>query len=195
MKFKVGTSGYAYRVWRGKFYPVETKPDGMLAYYAARFDAVEINGSFYRMPEASVLRRWAEGVPRAFQFGFKAPGFITHRRWSEASAGIVKEFVTATSVLGPRLGPLLFQFPPYLKKDREFLARLIKEAPLAFLFFSREFLSQSVGCPVSHKPNVESQVASPQASRRQDILERSRTAPAAVHRNACGQSTVAPPAA
>src|SRR5205814_1315547 len=80
MNFHVGTSGYSYKEWKGTFYPRDLPDKQMLRYYGERFRAVEINNTFYRMPEAAVLRAWAEAVPADFQFVLKAPQQITHRQ-------------------------------------------------------------------------------------------------------------------
>jgi uncharacterized protein YecE (DUF72 family) len=128
MKLYVGTSGFSYKEWKGKFYPKDMAADGMLEYYAQRFGAVEINNTFYRMPKASVLQSWAQQVPAAFKFVLKAPRSITHlRRLKDAGEPVTYLLDTAGS-MDARLGPLLFQLPPDLKKDvprlREFLALL-----------------------------------------------------------------------
>jgi uncharacterized protein YecE (DUF72 family) len=125
MRLRAGTSGYSYAAWKGSFYPEKLPAKEMLSYYAARFSTVEINGSFYRLPSVSTLKDWAASVPPDFLFSLKAPGAITHRKWSDATAGAVREFLSATSALGNRLGPLLFQFPPYLKKDLLLISNLI----------------------------------------------------------------------
>jgi uncharacterized protein YecE (DUF72 family) len=139
MRVRVGTSGYSYKAWKGTFYPEDLPDAGMLAHYAGRLPTVEINNTFYRMPSRSVLARWAEEVPQDFCFVLKASQRITHqRRLTAASAPDVAYFVETASTLGPRLGPLLFQLPPFLKKDagrlREFLALLPQGTRAAFEF-------------------------------------------------------------
>jgi uncharacterized protein YecE (DUF72 family) len=110
----------------------------MLHYYAGRFSTVEINNTFYRMPSQSVLENWAAEVPQRFSFVLKAPQRITHRERLKGSADSVAYFVKVASVLGERLGPLLFQLPPNLKKDaprlKDFLALLPKTQRAAFEF-------------------------------------------------------------
>jgi len=121
MKFFVGTSGFSYKEWKGRFYP-EDLPDGeMLSFYATRFGAVEINNSFYRMPARPVLTRWADETPVDFTFVLKAPRRITHERRLGDVAEIVSYFFDTASALGDKRGPVLFQLPPYFHKD---LARL-----------------------------------------------------------------------
>jgi len=77
---RVGTSGYSYKAWRGAFYPEKMKDAEMLAFYASRFRAVEINNTFYRMPAPSMLERWAQEAPPGFTFALKAPQRITHHK-------------------------------------------------------------------------------------------------------------------
>ena len=138
MKLWVGTSGYSYKEWLGRFYPERLSAKEMLRFYASRFPAVEINNTFYRLPKESVLLSWAEQVPPEFRFVLKAPQRITHvRRLKDAGAEVEYLFRVAT-VLGIRAGAVLFQLPPYLKKDIErlqtFLSFLPKDQNVAFEF-------------------------------------------------------------
>jgi uncharacterized protein YecE (DUF72 family) len=128
MNLYVGTSGFSYKEWKGPFYPEDLPDKQMLPYYAERFRSVEINNTFYRMPKASVLEAWAAEVPADFRFVIKAPQRITHFQRLKESADSVGYLLTAVGALNERLGPLLFQLPPNLKKDvprlRDFLALL-----------------------------------------------------------------------
>jgi uncharacterized protein YecE (DUF72 family) len=128
MDLHVGTSGFSYREWKGTFYPKELPNGEMLRYYGERFRAVEINNTFYRMPEAAGLEAWAGQVPADFRFVLKAPQQITHKLKLKDAGELVSHFVEAAGALKDRLGPLLFQLPPHVKKDaarlREFLALL-----------------------------------------------------------------------
>lgn len=138
MDMFVGTSGYSYKEWRGRFYPEKMKPDAMLRFYAERFDTVEVNNSFYRMPDPEMLANWALNVPGRFEFAVKAPRRITHIKRLRDADEDVAEFVRRASVLGQRLGPLLFQLPPFAKLDLplldDFLARVPPGLRLAFEF-------------------------------------------------------------
>ena len=139
MQILVGTSGYAYKEWRGSFYPDKTKEKDMLRYYAGRFRAVEINNTFYRLPSRETLLRWADEVPAGFVFVLKASQRITHRqRLAAESKETVDYLFDVASALGERLGPVLFQTPPFLKKDvarlRDFLGFLPPGRPAAFEF-------------------------------------------------------------
>jgi uncharacterized protein YecE (DUF72 family) len=139
MEIRVGTSGYAYKEWRGSFYPEKQKPAGMLRYYSERFSTVEINNTFYKLPERGMLERWAEEVPGGFVFVLKASQRITHRqRLAPESKETVEYLFDVASALGARLGPVLFQTPPFFKKDverlRAFLDILPVGRPAAFEF-------------------------------------------------------------
>jgi uncharacterized protein YecE (DUF72 family) len=112
-----GTSGYAYKEWRGSFYPADLKPDGFLSFYASRFTTVEINATFYRMPTEKLLQGWAAAVPAGFRFALKAPQRITHQKRLKSAAEELQYFTRTAATLGERLGPTLFQLPPNFRKD------------------------------------------------------------------------------
>lgn len=138
MNLHVGTSGYSYPKWKGVFYPQKLPVKQMLRFYGEHFRTVEINYTFRRLPAASVLQTWASMVPADFQFVLKAPQQITHvQRLQDANASVAS-FLDIASQLKERLGPLLFQLPPTLKKDtprlRAFLALLPLERRVAFEF-------------------------------------------------------------
>ncbi len=139
MRVRVGTSGFAYDAWRGSFYPEGLKPAERLAYYSRQLDSVEINNSFYRMPQAELLEKWRQAVPDDFVFVLKAPQRITHvKRLQPSAAEDVGYLLQQAQGLGPKLGPLLFQTSPFLKKDaarlREFLSLLPSGVRAAFEF-------------------------------------------------------------
>ena len=120
MKLLAGTSGYAFKEWKGAFYPKELKDDGMLGFYASKFPAVEINNTFYRLPKQNVLLDWAAQVPETFTFALKASQRITHyARLKEEAAPAVDFLLANSAALGHRLGPILFQLPPNLKKNSD----------------------------------------------------------------------------
>jgi uncharacterized protein YecE (DUF72 family) len=128
VRVRAGTSGYAYPEWKGSFYPPDLPAKSFLPYYAGRFDTVEVNNTFYRLPSPSVLAGWAETVPPGFSFAMKATQSITHRRRLKDAGEPAAALWDAAGALGDRLGPVLFGLPPNLKKD---LPRL--EAFLAIL--------------------------------------------------------------
>lgn len=117
MQLLAGTSGYSFKEWRGHFYPEKLPADAMLSYYAERLATVEINNTFYRMPSETVLARWATEVPAHFAFTLKAPRRITHDKLLMEAGPDVTEFLRRAATLHDKLGVLLFQLPPFLKKD------------------------------------------------------------------------------
>ena len=130
MKITAGTSGYAFKEWKGSFYPADVKADGMLPFYASRFPTVEINNTFYRMPRENVLLEWVSQVPPGFSFAIKASQRITHHaRLKPDCAELVGYLMKATAALGEHLGPVLFQLPPNMKKDVDRLSAFIDLLP------------------------------------------------------------------
>ena len=136
---RAGSSGFAYKPWKGAFYPEDLPDSEMLSYYAERLNAVEINNTFYRLPKASVLEGWAAQTPPGFRFAIKASRRITHfARLKDEAAEPLRYLLDALSALGARIGPVLFQLPPNMKKDlprlRAFLERLPEGRQAAFEF-------------------------------------------------------------
>jgi uncharacterized protein YecE (DUF72 family) len=125
----VGTSGFSYKEWKGRFYPEKIAADEMLHFYASHFGTVEMNNTFYRMPTEKVLLGWAGEVPETFTFGIKAPQRITHQKRLNDVAEEVDYFLRTVSVLGGRLGPTLFQLPPNFKKDLPRLQAFLGSLP------------------------------------------------------------------
>ena len=134
----VGTSGYSYKEWKGTFYPEDLPAAKFLSYYAQHFGSVEINNTFYRMPAESMVMKWATEVPDGFTFVLKAPQRITHMKKLVGVEDDVRYFLETANALGPKLGPLLFQLPPYFRKDigklREFLTIIPRAVRVAFEF-------------------------------------------------------------
>jgi len=125
----VGTSGYNYPEWRGSFYPEKFSTDKMLAYYAERFSTVEINYTFYRMPNEKLLAGWAAGTPDGFTFTLKAPRRITHDSKLQRCEDITQVFCRTAKTLGTKLAVLLFQLPPNFKKDAAVLRAFTELVP------------------------------------------------------------------
>lgn len=149
MRLLAGTSGYAFKEWKGNFYPTELKDDGFLGYYATKFPTVEINNTFYRLPKENVLMEWAAQVPQNFTFALKASQRITHHaRLKEEAADTVDFLLRNTAKLGDRLGPILFQLPPNLKKDvnrfRGFLGLLPSDRRYVFEFRHESWFDNEV---------------------------------------------------
>jgi uncharacterized protein YecE (DUF72 family) len=144
----VGTSGYNYPEWKGSFYPSDLPAAKMLPYYADRFNTVEINYTFYRMPNARLVSNWAAQVPPHFRFTLKAPRRITHDRRLRDVGDPVRAFCEVAAELGPQLGALLFQLPPNFKKDLAvfdaFLDTLPPRVCAAFEFRNESWLDEDV---------------------------------------------------
>ena len=134
----VGTSGYNYPEWKGSFYPQNLAAAKMLPYYAERFPTVEINYTFYRTPNEKIVEGWSKATPERFKLTLKAPRRITHDARLRDCGDRVRQFLETAAVLGPKLGALLFQLPPNLKKDlprlTDFLALLPAASRCAFEF-------------------------------------------------------------
>lgn len=138
MRVLVGTSGYSYKEWKGTFYPEDLPAAKMLPFYAERFGTVEINNTFYRMPERKTVEKWATEVPEGFVFVLKAPQRITHQKKLADCADDVRYLFEVAEALGTKLGPVLFQLPPYSRKDiaklRAFVTTLPRDRKFAFEF-------------------------------------------------------------
>src|SRR5258708_1624930 len=148
MRFFVGTSGYSYKEWKGSFYPEKYPQKEMLSYYAQRFSAVEINSTFRRMPEASVLKSWTQQVPDTFRFVLKAPQTITHFKRLKNVKAETRDLLRKASVLKGRRGPVLFQLPPNFKKDlsrlKPFLRLIGRRTRAAFEFRHESWFDDEV---------------------------------------------------
>ena len=125
----IGTSGWHYKHWRGPFYPEDLPPAKMLSWYADRFDTVEINNSFYKLPSSEALAGWCRQTPANFCFAVKASRYITHNRKLKDGAQTAEKFISQMRELGKRLGPILFQLPPSWRVNRDRLAEFLSELP------------------------------------------------------------------
>lgn len=148
MALWVGTSGYNYPEWRGSFYPEKLPAAKMLPYYAERLSTVEINYTFYRMPTAKVVEGWKSTTAEHFKLTLKAPKRITHDKRLKDSAESLQKFVELAAMLGPKQGALLFQLPPFLRKDLAvldaFLATFPSGVRAAFEFRHASWLDAEV---------------------------------------------------
>lgn len=135
-RLRVGTSGYAYKEWKGSFYPEKLPAAGMLGFYAERFPTVEINHSFYRMPTEKILDGWASGVPTGFQFALKLNQKITHIQRLKNCEDLLRRFLEVSSILAQddRLGPVLVQLPPNFRADLPRLDAFLQLRPRAIRF-------------------------------------------------------------
>jgi uncharacterized protein YecE (DUF72 family) len=148
MKLCVGTSGYSFPEWKGSFYPADLPAARMLQFYGQRFQTVEINSTFYRMPSESTLKSWSAQVPEEFAFVLKASRRITHDKRLVDTGDAVAYLVKTASVLEKKLGPLLFQLPPFFRQDlpklRDFLALIPPDKRVAFEFRHASWFSEEV---------------------------------------------------
>ena len=144
----IGTSGYNYPEWKGSFYPPTIPSAKMLPYYAARFPTVEINYTFYRMPTEKIVSGWAAQTPSPFALTLKAPRRITHDRRLKDCGDLVVGFCRVAGTLGDKLGALLFQLPPFARKDLAvfdaFLADLPGGVRAAFEFRHASWFDEDV---------------------------------------------------
>jgi uncharacterized protein YecE (DUF72 family) len=145
---RIGTSGWHYKHWVGKFYPERLAQSKMLTYYYDRFDTVEINNSFYMLPKIATLSAWQDATPRDFEFAIKASRFLTHNKKLKEPENALNNFLPRAEALGKKLGPILFQLPPKwgINVDRfaEFLNALPKYHRYTFEFREPSWLTDSV---------------------------------------------------
>ena len=134
----VGTSGYSYKEWKGSFYPEKLAARDMLASYAERLKAVELNNTFYRLPKPEMVESWKSQVPDNFRFSLKASQRITHFKRLKEAEDVTRYMLDTVTALDDRLGVILFQLPPNMKKDidrlRAFLDILPRDLNCAFEF-------------------------------------------------------------
>jgi uncharacterized protein YecE (DUF72 family) len=134
----VGTSGYSYKEWKGSFYPEKLAARDMLAYYSERLKAVELNNTFYRLPKPEMVESWKSQVPDNFRFSLKASQRITHFKRLKEAEDVTRYMLDTVTTLDDRLGVILFQLPPNMKKDidrlRPFLEILPRDLNCAFEF-------------------------------------------------------------
>ena len=145
---RVGTSGFQYPAWRGGFYPRGLDESEMLPFYAARFDTVEINYSFYRLPTMASLQGWADATPPHFKLAVRAPRRITHILHLKGAAATTNEFLRRAATLREKLAVVLFQIAPEHDVDvpvlGEFLAGMPAGTRAAFEFRNPDWLTNAV---------------------------------------------------
>jgi len=132
MELYAGSSGYSYKEWKGRFYPEKLAAAKMLQFYAERLPTVEINNTFYRLPKADTLRSWSDQVPEEFRFSIKASRKITHFKKLADCHDELEFLLSGLEELGPKLGAVLFQLPPYLRCSLERLASFLDLLPDSF---------------------------------------------------------------
>lgn len=145
---RIGTSGWSYPHWEGVFYPPHLPQKKWLSYYSQFFDTVEINSSFYHLPRLTTFSKWKETTPAGFVFSVKASRYITHIKKMKEVEEPLSRFYEVVRELGNKLGPLLFQFPPQLKFNREvfssFVELLSSDFLYAFEFRNESFFAEEV---------------------------------------------------
>src|ERR1043166_9156639 len=129
LRLHVGTSGYNFPEWKGSFYPPKLPSGKWLEFYAQQLGTVEINYTFYRMPNAKTIAGWDAATPEGFTFVLKAPQRITHFARLRDVDDPLRYFLEMARRLGPKLGPILFQLPPNFKKDLDRLNDLLTQFP------------------------------------------------------------------
>jgi uncharacterized protein YecE (DUF72 family) len=128
-RIRIGTSGWSYGHWLGTFYPKGTRQQDLLAVYAERFQSVEINRTFYKLPAAGTMAAWRAKAPEDFLFAAKASRYLTHRKKLKDPEEPVGRLLGCVEALGDKLGPVLFQLPPRWRVNPERLGRLLEVLP------------------------------------------------------------------
>jgi uncharacterized protein YecE (DUF72 family) len=132
MTLYIGTSGFAYKEWKPNFYPEDLPQSKFLSFYSRSLGACEINATFYRLQKPDTFDRWAHDVPESFRFAAKVHRRLTHTRTiapDENARSFLTAYLSALAGLGDKLGPILFQFPPYRKRDDDALGKLLEALP------------------------------------------------------------------
>ena len=142
----IGTSGWDYPEWRSRFYPADVSRDHWLTHYTQQFKTLEINHSFYQLPESKTLTHWRSLVPDDFRFAVKASRYITHNKKLKDPQEPVTRFMERVVALEDNLGPILFQLPPHWHCNRERLAQFLQVLPSGY-DYSFEFRDRSWHCP------------------------------------------------
>jgi len=144
----LGTSGFSYKEWKGAFYPSDLADRDMLRYYATRLNSVEIDSTFYRMPNAKTLESWKAAAPESFRFALKASQMITHRQRLKLPSEPLNYLMRVAPILGARLGLVLYQLPPFFRQDlsrlEAFLAALPRDIRSAFEFRHESWFDAAV---------------------------------------------------
>ncbi len=143
----IGCSGWDYPHWRGVFYPEALPRSDWFAHYAAHFDTVELNNTFYHLPDPATAERWREQAPAGFRYAVKASRYLTHMKKLKDPEAPLARFLDIARRLGPRLGPLLYQLPPRWRCDLArldaFLTRLPRELTHVFEFRDPSWLAEA----------------------------------------------------
>jgi uncharacterized protein YecE (DUF72 family) len=133
-RFRIGTSGWHYKHWFGNFYPSKIRTADLLTHYAQRFDTVELNGTYYRLPTPETVRVWYETSPKGFLFAFKASRFLTHNKKLKDPQDPLSRVLRSAEGLREKLGPILFQLPPFWRVNPDRLRDFLRALPRGFEF-------------------------------------------------------------
>ena len=186
----VGTSGYNYPEWKGSFYPADLAAEKMLPYYAARFPTVEINYTFYRMPTEKLVGGWAAQMPSPYQA--HAQGAAAHhaRQPAEGRGRLVARFCEVAATLGDKLGTLLFQLPPFLRKDLALFDAFLPQLPAgvraAFEFRHASWFDEDVFEPPGGRETSRSASPTARSCRRRCV------SPPTTRTSGCGTRATRP---
>lgn len=129
VQIRIGTSGWHYKHWLGPFYPPKLPASKMLEFYCQRFDTVELNNSFYHLPPESALKQWRDSTPEDFRLAMKGSRFLTHMKKLKDPEQGLERFLARADLLGPKLGPILFQLPPHWQVNVERLEHFLEALP------------------------------------------------------------------
>ncbi len=133
VKFRIGCSGYQYAEWKGIFYPLDLPKNSWFEFYCERFNAIELNVTFYKFPRAEFLKKWYDRSPADFSFSVKAPRVITHFKKLQDSKRYLRDFYTALEKgLKEKTGTVLYQFPPQFEFTQERLDLIVEMLNPAF---------------------------------------------------------------
>jgi uncharacterized protein YecE (DUF72 family) len=147
-EIRIGTSGWHYKHWIGRYYPADIKPSNMLAHYVRDFDSVELNNTFYRLPQESALDTWRKSAPPGFVYAVKGSRFITHMLKLKDPQQALANFMERAERLRSKLGPILWQLPPHwnvnLERLEEFLRLLPRKHRYAFELRHESWLNEDV---------------------------------------------------
>ncbi len=157
LRYYIGTSGWHYEHWLGKFYPEKLAKTKWLEFYAGHFATVELNNSFYRLPGESAFTSWHDNSPASFIFAVKVSRFITHIKRLRNTEEAVEKFISRAKLLKEKLGPLLYQLPPNLHRNDEVLESFLSSLPRGlkhvFEFRHQSWLEEEV-FKTLHKYNI-----------------------------------------
>ena len=149
----IGTSGWHYKHWKGRFYPADLPASRMLDWYAKHFHTVEINNSFYKLPTEAALESWRDTTPAGFLFAVKGSRFLTHMKKLKDPEEGVARFMQRVAALGPKLGPVLFQLPPFWEVNAARLEEFLRALPRG-----REYAFE-LRNPTWHTPEISAALA------------------------------------